>query len=187
MVRVSVLNDGLKTMYNAEKRGKRQVLLRPSSKVVIKFLQVMQRHGESLWLMQTAYAIAYGTSAWPSPPPPRPPFVGSICRRETPHNSYACAARVNVSLHRVQVTSASLSSWMTTAAARLLWSSMAGKDLPRMPCANLSLRACIRLSVSLAERLQAPAPIARQLPETWLRMSTPAGSKSPVQAGSASM
>ncbi len=47
MVRVSVLNDGLKTMYNAEKRGKRQVLLRPSSKVVIKFLQVMQRHGES--------------------------------------------------------------------------------------------------------------------------------------------
>lgn len=54
MVRVSVLNDALKTMYNAEKRGKRQVLLRPSSKVVIKFLQVMQRHGEPL-------------------PPPRPP------------------------------------------------------------------------------------------------------------------
>jgi len=47
MVRVSVLNDALKTMYNAEKRGKRQVLLRPSSKVVIKFLQVMMRHGES--------------------------------------------------------------------------------------------------------------------------------------------
>ncbi len=46
MVRVSVLNDALKTMYNAEKRGKRQVLLRPSSKVVIKFLQVMMRHGE---------------------------------------------------------------------------------------------------------------------------------------------
>jgi small subunit ribosomal protein S15Ae len=45
MVRVSVLNDALKTMYNAEKRGKRQVLLRPSSKVVIKFLQVMMRHG----------------------------------------------------------------------------------------------------------------------------------------------
>ncbi|KAK9841427.1 hypothetical protein WJX74_005576 [Apatococcus lobatus] len=45
MVRVSVLNDALKTLYNAEKRGKRQVLLRPSSKVVIKFLQVMMRHG----------------------------------------------------------------------------------------------------------------------------------------------
>ncbi|KAA8549236.1 hypothetical protein F0562_000920 [Nyssa sinensis] len=45
MVRVSVLNDALKTMYNAEKRGKRQVMIRPSSKVIIKFLLVMQKHG----------------------------------------------------------------------------------------------------------------------------------------------
>jgi len=45
MVRISVLNDTLKAMYNAEKRGKRQVLVRPVSKVVIKFLQVMQKHG----------------------------------------------------------------------------------------------------------------------------------------------
>ncbi|GFH12596.1 40S ribosomal protein S15a, partial [Haematococcus lacustris] len=45
MVRISVLGDALKTMFNAEKRGKRQVLLRPASKVVIKFLQLMQRHG----------------------------------------------------------------------------------------------------------------------------------------------
>ncbi|CAI5495512.1 unnamed protein product [Closterium sp. Naga37s-1] len=45
MVRISVLNDALKSMYNAEKRGKRQVLIRPSSKVIIKFLTVMQRHG----------------------------------------------------------------------------------------------------------------------------------------------
>ncbi|KAK6144577.1 hypothetical protein DH2020_021397 [Rehmannia glutinosa] len=45
MVRVSVLNDALKSMYNAEKRGKRQVMIRPSSKVVIKFLLVMQKHG----------------------------------------------------------------------------------------------------------------------------------------------
>lgn len=50
MVRVSVLNDTLKSIYNAEKRGKRQVLIRPSSKVVIKFLSVMQKHGIILYL-----------------------------------------------------------------------------------------------------------------------------------------
>ncbi len=46
MVRTSVLNDALKSMNNAEKAGKRQVLIRPSSKVIVKFLSVMQRHGE---------------------------------------------------------------------------------------------------------------------------------------------
>lgn len=62
MVRVSVLvsdylvllrsslkrlkNDCLNNIVNAERRGKRQVLIRPSSKVVVKFLSVMQRHGE---------------------------------------------------------------------------------------------------------------------------------------------
>jgi small subunit ribosomal protein S15Ae len=46
-MRVSVLADCLNNIVNAEKRGKRQVLIRPSSKVIIRFLTVMQKHGQS--------------------------------------------------------------------------------------------------------------------------------------------
>ncbi|KAN0079576.1 Ribosomal protein S8 [Elaphomyces granulatus] len=45
MVRTSVLNDALTCINNAERAGKRQVLIRPSSKVIVKFLSVMQKHG----------------------------------------------------------------------------------------------------------------------------------------------
>lgn len=34
-------------IVNAERKGKRQVLIRPSSKVIVKVLSVMQKHGES--------------------------------------------------------------------------------------------------------------------------------------------
>ena len=46
MVRMDALADALKSINNAEKRSKRQVLIRPCSKVVVKFLTVMMKHGE---------------------------------------------------------------------------------------------------------------------------------------------
>lgn len=48
MTKTSVLNDALNAINNAEKSGKRQVLIRPSSKVIVKFLSVMQKHGQSM-------------------------------------------------------------------------------------------------------------------------------------------
>ena len=44
-MRVNILADAMKTILNAERRGKRQVLLRPVSKPLIRFLRIMQKYG----------------------------------------------------------------------------------------------------------------------------------------------
>jgi ribosomal S8-like protein len=56
MVRTSVLNDALTCINNAERAGKRQVLIRPSSKVIVKFLSVMQKHG-TYWFCCMWYVV----------------------------------------------------------------------------------------------------------------------------------
>mmetsp|Transcript_15934 Transcript_15934/g.26276 ORF Transcript_15934/g.26276 Transcript_15934/m.26276 type:complete len:131 (+) Transcript_15934:49-441(+) len=45
MVRFSSLNDALRTISNAERRGFRQVLIRTSSKVIVRVLVLLQQHG----------------------------------------------------------------------------------------------------------------------------------------------
>lgn len=44
-MRVNILADAMKSIINAERKGLRQVMLRPASKVLIKFLRLMQKNG----------------------------------------------------------------------------------------------------------------------------------------------
>jgi len=45
MVKVNVLADCLNSIVNAERRGKKQVLIRPVSLLVVRILKLMQKHG----------------------------------------------------------------------------------------------------------------------------------------------
>ena len=45
MTKANILADCFKTIVNAERQGKKQVLIRPASKVLLKFLRIMQKYG----------------------------------------------------------------------------------------------------------------------------------------------
>ena len=65
MVKTSVLNDALNAMNNAEKAGKRQVMIRPASKVIVKFLSVMQKHGTSRQFRLSLFSALFSALFFP--------------------------------------------------------------------------------------------------------------------------
>jgi len=44
-MRINIISDALRTIVNAERKGKKQVIIRPCSKILLKFLRVMQKRG----------------------------------------------------------------------------------------------------------------------------------------------
>ena len=45
MVKINIVADALRSIVNAERMGKKQVMLTTSSKTLVRFLRVMQKHG----------------------------------------------------------------------------------------------------------------------------------------------